>query len=44
VLYFTQLMGLALDVPMDDLGLEKLIVDPVPVLAEKGLARTAVYL
>ncbi len=37
VLYFTQLLGLALGVPANELGLDRLIVDPQPVLREKGL-------
>ncbi len=36
VLYFTQLLGLALGVPANKLGLDRLIVDPQPVLQEKG--------
>ena len=31
-MYYTQLLGLAFGLPRDLLGLEKLIVDPKPVL------------
>jgi heterodisulfide reductase subunit B len=34
VVYYTQLMGLALGCPEDDLGLDKLAVDPRPVLSK----------
>jgi len=44
VLYFTQVLGLALGLEADDLCLDKVIVDPMPLLAEKGLVETAVYL
>jgi len=44
VLYFTQLLGLALGATPAELGLEKLIVDPLPLLAEKGLVSGGVYL
>lgn len=37
VLYFTQLLGLALGVSEGELGFDKLIVDPKPILREKGL-------
>ncbi len=37
VLYFTQLMGLAMGLNPDQVCLNKLIVDPLPILAEKGL-------
>lgn len=37
VLFFTQLLGLAMDVPREKLGLEKIIVDPIPIFAGKGL-------
>jgi heterodisulfide reductase subunit B len=37
VLYITQLMGLALGHSPQDLGLDKHIVDPLPILKEKGL-------
>jgi len=36
VLYFTQLMGIALGLPEANLGLDKLSVDPRPVLAQIG--------
>jgi len=38
VFYFTQLLGLALGVSPDALGMDKLIVSPRPLLAETGLA------
>lgn len=44
VMYFTQLLGLALGVQPDDLWLQKLIVDPMPLLAEKGFVEGTVYL
>ena len=44
VMYFTQLLGLALGVDDKALGLDRLIVDPLPVLAEKGLVSGGVYL
>ena len=44
VLYFTQLMGLAMGLPAEQLGLEKVIVDPMPLLAEKGFVSSKVYL
>lgn len=44
VLYFTQLMGLAMGLDTEELGLEKAIVDPLPLLVEKGLMTTGVYL
>jgi heterodisulfide reductase subunit B len=37
VLYFTQLLGLALGVPAEDLGFEDLAVDPRPALEAAGL-------
>lgn len=37
VLYFTQLLGLALGAAPKELGLSKLITDPQPLLKEKGL-------
>jgi len=43
-LYFTQLLGLALGIAPDRLGLDKLIVDPLPMLAEKGFVAGGVYL
>lgn len=44
VLFFTQLMGLAMGLTREQLCLEKVIVDPLPVLAEKGLVEGGVYL
>ena len=44
VLYFTQLIGLAMGLEPRQLCLEKLIVDPLPVLVEKGLIAREVYL
>ena len=44
VLYFTQLMGLALGIEPRRLCLEKAIVDPLPLLAEKGLVSAGIYL
>ncbi len=37
VLFFTQLLGLALGLPPKELGLGSLIVDPLPMLAKKGM-------
>lgn len=37
VLYFTQLMALAFDLPPRAMALHKNLVDPVPVLARRGL-------
>lgn len=37
VLYFTQLMALAFDLPPKAIALDKNLVDPVPVLARRGL-------
>ena len=37
VLYFTQLLGLAFGLKPDDLGLASLMVDPMPLLAKKGV-------
>jgi len=37
VLYFTQLLGLALGIAEGELGLDRLIIDPRPVLRAKGL-------
>ena len=39
VLYFTQLMGLAFGVPAGELGLDRHLVDALPLLKEKGLAQ-----
>jgi len=44
VLYFTQLMGLAMGLSPEDLCLDKAIVDPLPMLVDKGFATTGVYL
>jgi len=44
VLYFTQLMGLAMGLAPEALCLDKAIVDPLPVLVEKGFMETGVYL
>jgi heterodisulfide reductase subunit B len=38
VLYFTQLLGLALGLKPGDLGLRSLMVDPMPMLTRKGIA------
>jgi heterodisulfide reductase subunit B len=38
VLYFTQLLGLALGLKPKELGLGSLIVDPLPMLSKKGIA------
>jgi heterodisulfide reductase subunit B len=37
VLYFTQLLGLALGISEGELGFDRLIIDPRPILREKGL-------
>jgi heterodisulfide reductase subunit B len=37
VLYFTQLLGLALGVPEDELGLADNLIDPRPVLRSQGI-------
>lgn len=37
VFYFTQLIGLAIGARPEELGLNKLIVNPVPLLTKKGL-------
>jgi heterodisulfide reductase subunit B len=37
VLFFTQLMGLAFDLPEKDLALNKNLTDPLPLLQEKDL-------
>ena len=44
VLYFTQLMGLAMGLGSEKLCMGKLIVDPRPLLVEKGLVSGGVYL
>jgi heterodisulfide reductase subunit B2 len=37
ILYFTQLLGLALGLRKEDLGLKKLNVDPLPLLSQKNI-------
>ena len=37
VLYFTQLMGLAMGLPAGELMLDKHFTDPLPMLRDKGL-------
>ncbi|MBN2809810.1 MAG: CoB--CoM heterodisulfide reductase iron-sulfur subunit B family protein [Deltaproteobacteria bacterium] len=37
VLYFTQLLALALDLPAAGLGFERNLIDPLPLLKEKGI-------
>ncbi len=44
VIYFVQLMGLAMDLDPKHIGLDKLIVDPLPILNQKGFVDGAVYL
>jgi heterodisulfide reductase subunit B len=44
VLYFVQLMGLAMDLDLKRICLDKLIVDPLPILAQKGFIDGGVYL
>ncbi len=44
IIYFVQLMGLAMDLDPKRIGLDKLIVDPLPILAKKGFIDGAVYL
>ena len=44
VLYFTQLMALAMGLSAEELCLDKLIVDPMPILSEKGFISGGVYL
>ncbi len=44
VLFFTQLMGLAMGIEREKLCLEKVIVDPFPVLCEKGFIEGEVCL
>ncbi len=41
VFYFTQLLGLALGLNPDQLGLGSLLVDPMPLLAKKGALASA---
>lgn len=42
VLYFTQLLGIALGLDAEKYGLDKLYVDPRPILRERGLLRQEV--
>jgi len=44
VLFFTQLVGLAMGLDPKQICLQKVIVDPLPVLAEKGFVEGGVYL
>ena len=44
IFYFTQLLGLAMGLDPQQLSLDKLIVDPFPLLAEKGLVAGGVHL
>ncbi len=44
VLFFTQLMGLAMGIEHERLCLNKVIVDPLPLLTEKGFVKGEVYL
>ena len=44
VLYFTQLMALAMDLEPEEICLHKVIVDPLPLLAEKGFIPGEVYI
>jgi len=37
ILYFTQLMAVALGLPLKSIGLNKNIIDPRPLLKSKGL-------
>jgi heterodisulfide reductase subunit B len=37
VVYFTQLLALALDIPAAGLGFERNLVDPLPVLRDRGI-------
>jgi heterodisulfide reductase subunit B len=37
IMYFTQLMALALGLPVKDAALNKNLVDPRPTLREKGI-------
>jgi len=39
VLYFTQLMGLAFGISAGELGLDRHLVDALPLLKKKGLVR-----
>jgi len=40
VIYFTQLLALALDMSAGDVGFERNLIDPLPVLREKGVTKT----
>ncbi len=44
VLYFTQLLGLALGADPERLGLDRLIMDPTPVLAKIGVETVEICL
>jgi heterodisulfide reductase subunit B len=44
VIYFVQLMGLAMDLDPKRICLDRLIVDPLPILSQKGFIDGAVYL
>ena len=44
VLYFVQLMGLAMNLDLKRICLDRLIVDPLPILAQKGFIDGGVYL
>jgi heterodisulfide reductase subunit B len=41
MLYFTQLLGLALGMPVEELDLPKNFSDPRPLLATKGIVEVA---
>ena len=42
IFYFTQLIGLSMGVEPKDLGMDRLLVSPMPLLEEKGLLEKAV--
>lgn len=44
VLYFSQLLGIAMGLEPEVLGLDKGFVDPMPLLAEKGVVSGGVFL
>ncbi len=44
VIYFVQLLGLAMDLDPKRICLDRLIVDPFPILAQKGFVDGAVHL
>ncbi len=44
VLYFTQLMGIAMGLEPAQIALDKVIVDPLPLLVEKGLVSGGIHL